>query len=90
MRELLIVYIFLGWTSVVAVGVVGCEVRLVRGLADYLVGDQTGCGLGGSEWMGSYRPEWKMSGSLCFSSASSKYARSGLTAFLRLDQSGRC
>lgn len=90
MRELLIVYIFLGWTSVLAVGVVSCEVRFVRRLTNYFVGDQTGCGLRGSEWMMIYRPEWKMSGSLCFSSASSKYARSGLTAFLRLDQSGMC
>jgi hypothetical protein len=74
------------------VGIVagGGSVGFVGNSSDDLVGNDAGSSFGGAEWMETYRPEWKRRGSLCLSSANSKKALSGLTAFLRLDHSGKC
>ena len=70
--------------GVVCVG----SVRFVRGASDDFVGNDAGCGFRSPSLGSSYRPEWKIRGSLCRSSANSKKALSGLTAFRRFDHSG--
>ena len=64
-----------------SVGLVGC-------LSDDLVGHDSGGRFWGPSLWEMYSPEWNTKGSLFLSSASSKKARSGFTAFRRFDQRG--
>lgn len=73
-----------------SVAVSSAKLRLMRSLTNHFIRNESGCAFRGPEWGMRYRPEWKMRGSLWRSSANSKKARSGLTAFLGLDQRGKC
>ncbi len=74
----------------VAVSVSRRSMRFVRSLTNNLIGNETSSTFRSPKSTYFYRPEWKIKGSLCLSSASSKKALSGLTAFLKFDQRGKC
>ena len=64
------------------------SVRLMRSTANHFIRNQVSCGFRSTCLGYSYRPEWKIRGSLWRSSANSKKALSGLTAYLRFDHKG--
>jgi len=73
----------------VSVAVSRRSVRFVRSLANDLIRNETSSTFRSPKYAHFYSPEWKIKGSLCLSSASSKKALSGLTAFLKFDQRGK-
>lgn len=72
----------------VSVTVSSSGMRFLRSTSDNFVRNHSGSSLWSPASNHNYKPEWKIRGSLCRSSANSKKALSGLTAHLRFDHKG--